>query len=267
MFNHMLEPYLPGHSLIHRLDPRLKLLAVLAFVIITTSIQPHAWLALAFLVGLILIAIGLSRIPVLGMLERSAVVLPFAGLVAISLPFTQTGQTIWHWHLGGWTLAITAEGLVSFASLMLKAWLSVLASGLLIATTPFTDLLEAMRALHIPDILITIISFMYRYLFVLVDEAQRLQVARQARSVGTGRTMWWRAKVLGGMIGSLFIRSYERSERIYHAMLSRGFVVAPDAATQRVPQTKLGWQTIDTWTSLGWGIALVAIVFLGWRTM
>ena len=67
------------------------------------------------------------------------------------------------------------------------------------------------------------ISFMYRYLFVLVDEAMRLQTARDARSVGAGRTLFWRAKVLGGMIGCLFIRSYERSERIYAAMLSRGY--------------------------------------------
>ncbi|MBN1579653.1 MAG: cobalt ECF transporter T component CbiQ [Anaerolineae bacterium] len=267
MFDHILDPYRPGHSLIHRLDPRLKLLAVLAFVIMTISMPPYAWLSLASLAGLILIAGWASCIPLLGILKRSAVVLPFAGLVAISLPFTQTGQVVWSGHLWGWELAITAEGLSSFILLMIRAWLSVLSSGLMIATTPFSDLLDAMRALHVPDVLITIISFMYRYLFVLVDEAQRLQVARQARSVGTGQTVWWRAKVLGGMIGSLFIRSYERSERIYNAMLSRGGGIAFDSATRLVRQTRLGWQAADTWASLGWCTALLVIGLLGWRNL
>ena len=267
MLPNLLEQYQQRDSPIHRLDPRLKLLAALAFVIIATGTPPHTWQPLALLAGLILVAILASRIPLLGALKRSVVVLPFAGMVAISLLFTQTGRPIWSWHPFGWRLAVTTEGLISFASLMIKAWLSVLASGLMIATTPFSDLLEAMRALHIPGILITIISFMYRYLFVLVDEAMRLQVARRARSVGTGRTVWWRTRVLGGMIGSLFIRSYERSERIYNAMLSRGFALQAGSPTQFARRTKLGWRINDTWAGLGWGTALLVIVILGLRNL
>jgi cobalt/nickel transport system permease protein len=109
----------------------------------------------------------------------------------------------------------------------------------------------------VPAVLTATISFMYRYLFVLVDEAMRLQTARAARSVGTGRTVWWRAQVLGGMIGSLFIRSYERSERIYAAMLSRGF--AGEVRTL----TRLTWQARDTWVGLAWVAALAAIATLG----
>ena len=255
-----LERYLKGTSLVHRLDARLKLLATLAFVLATTVTSPRAWCALALLGALSLAAILASRIPLLDALKRSSIALPFAGMVALSLPFTRAGETLWVYSLFGWTLTITDQGLWSFVSLLVKAWLSVLVSGLLVATTPFPELLKGMRALHIPDILVTIVSFTYRYLFVLVDEAIRLQTARDARAAGSGGTVLWRAKVLGGMIGSLFIRSYERSERIYQAMLSRGY------AGQSLMRTHPTWQARDVWISIVWGAALAAIVMLGYLT-
>ena len=84
-----------------------------------------------------------------------------------------------------------------------------------------------MKSLGLPKVMVSVISFMYRYIFVVVDEAMRLSMARDSRSAAPagqgGGTLLWRAKVLGGMIGTLFLRSYERSERIYAAMLSRSF--------------------------------------------
>jgi cobalt/nickel transport system permease protein len=133
----------------------------------------------------------------------------------------------------------------------------VLVSGLLVTTTPFPELLQGMRALHIPDILVAIISFTYRYLFVLVDEALRLQTARDARSAGPGGTVLWRAKVLGGMIGSLFIRSYERSERIYQAMVSRGY------AGQVLAMPRFVWRARDVWIGVAWSGSLAGILVLG----
>jgi len=252
-----LDRYLEGTSPIHRLDPRLKLLSTLAFVLATTSTPPSAWPVFSSLAVLAWAAIFVSRIPLFQALKRSAIALPFIGIVALSLPFTQGGQVMWAWRPFGWSLAITDQGVVLFVTILIKAWLSVLASGLLVATTPFSSLLQAMRTLHIPAILTTIISFMYRYLFVLVDEAMRLQTAREARSAGSGGSLLWRAHVLGGMIGSLFIRSYERSERIYAAMLSRG------SARQIQAPMGLAWQPFDSWVGLGWGAALIGIVLAG----
>ena len=98
---------------------------------------------------------------------------------------------------------------------------------LLTATTPFPDLAHALRHLRIPPILITLVSFMYRYLFVLSDEVLRLLRARAARSARIpgqkGSSVFWRARVAGNMAGQLFIRSYDRSDRIYNAMLARGY--------------------------------------------
>jgi cobalt/nickel transport system permease protein len=247
---HFLERYVQGTSLVHHLDPRLKLLATLGYVIVATSTPPRAWPAFAVLGALAAGAILLSQVPPGEALKRSSIVLPFAGVAALSLLSTPSGHVMWAWHPLGWPIAITEQGVRSFASVLLKAWLSVLVSGLLVATTPFPRLVMALRALGVPAVLTAILSFMYRYLFVLVDEAARLQTARQARSAGRGRTLLWRAQVVGGMIGSLFIRSYERSERIYAAMRSRGF----DGELRTL--TRLQWQVRDSWAALCWGVLL-----------
>jgi cobalt/nickel transport system permease protein len=225
-------------------------------VIAATSTPPHAWPAFLLLTALAGGAILLSQVPLGEALKRSSVALPFAGMAALSLLSTRAGHVMWTWHPLGWQLAITEQGVLSFASVLLKAWLSVLVSGLLVATTPFPSLVMALRALGVPAVLTAVLSFMYRYLFVLVDEAMRLQTARQARSAGTGGTLLWRARVVGGMIGSLFIRSYERSERIHAAMRSRGF----DGEVRSL--TRLQWQARDSWAALCWGLLLAGIAVL-----
>jgi cobalt/nickel transport system permease protein len=257
MSHTFLDRYRQGTSLIHRLDPRLKLLATFLFVLATTSTPPGAWLTFGLLAVAALAAILVSKVPLLEALKHSTIALPFAGMVALSLPFTRGGQVLWSWQPFGWNLAVTDEGVILFATVILKAWLSVMVSGLLVATTPFADLLLGMRALRLPAVLVSTISFMYRYLFVLVDEAMRLYTAREARSAGDGGTVWWRARVLGGMVGSLFLRSYERSERIYAAMLSRGF------GGEMRSLARLGWRAVDTRAAVVWAAVLVTVVVVG----
>jgi cobalt/nickel transport system permease protein len=99
---------------------------------------------------------------------------------------------------------------------------------LLVATTKFPDLIHALEHLKLPKMLVTVIAFLYRYMSVLTDEVIRLMRARQARSAVLpgkrgGGNLLWRARTAGNMVGQLFLRSYERSDRIYHAMLSRGY--------------------------------------------
>jgi len=259
-----LERYIQGTSLVHRLDPRLKLVATLAFVLVATSLPVRAWPAFVLLAFLALGAVLAARIPLGVALRRSSIALPFAGVVALSLPFTRAGQTLWSWPALG--LSVTDEGLILFAAVLVKSWLSVLVSGLLIATTPFPQMIQAMRRLRLPAILTTILSFMYRYLFILVDEAGRLTTARAARSAGHGRTVWWRARVLGRMVGSLFIRSYERSERIYAAMLSRGFGDEIRASHRLAPTSmaQLTWERRDTLSGLLWTALLAGVAAMGW---
>ncbi|RME06451.1 MAG: cobalt ECF transporter T component CbiQ, partial [Anaerolineae bacterium] len=99
---------------------------------------------------------------------------------------------------------------------------------LLVATTTFPDMIHAFEHLRAPRVLTSTIAFLYRYLFVLTDEAFRLLRARQARSAQLdgqrgGGSLLWRIRVTGNMAGQLFLRSYERSDRVYQAMLARGY--------------------------------------------
>ncbi len=117
-----------------------------------------------------------------------------------------------------------------FISIALKSWFSVQMAIVLASSTPFPDLLAAMRAVHVPKLLVAVIGLMWRYLFVLADEAMRLMRARDARSghpvdtpYRTGGSLAWRAHVTGGMAGNLFMRSFDRGERIYAAMAARGY--------------------------------------------
>ncbi len=227
MKHNFLDLYRDGDSVVHRLDARIKFLATLAFIVSASLLPAGYWPGYLGLAALVLGAVAVARIPLRVSLGRSLIALPFALTAAASLPFMRPGAPLWSLRVGPWQLAITAAGLVALAAVLAKSWLSVLAAGLLTATTPFNELLAGLQALGLPRVLAALISFLYRYLFVLVDEAERLWRARESRSAHldrrSGGTLLWRTQVLGRLIGSLFIRSYERSERIYQAMLGRGF--------------------------------------------
>ena len=222
-----LDPYIPRLSPVHRLDARVKLVLTLAYIVALTSLPIHAPLTwpLAFL-ALVWLVVWAARLPLGHVLKRSLLALPFT-LAAAALLFTVPGQPLTTLSLGPVTLTVNQEGLLRFVTVVLKAWLAVQMTVVLSATTRFTELLQALRSLGVPQVLVSIVGFMYRYLFVLVDEVGRMIVARESRSARPdgrpGGSVAWRAGVTGRMAGSLFLRSYERSERIYAAMLARGF--------------------------------------------
>ncbi|NJM05711.1 cobalt ECF transporter T component CbiQ [Candidatus Gracilibacteria bacterium] len=216
------EQYQRGSSYVHRLDPRIKLGCMLLFVLSVSLLPTAAWLSYGLLfVSTLFIAYHAG----LGWgyaLRRSFVALPFV-LAAIFLPFTLPGQPLF--SLGPFTASL--EGTLRLASIVLKSWISVQIAILLAATTPFPDVIWALRALRVPATLVGIISFMYRYIAVLGDEASRLIRARSARAAHSDRrsggSLLWRGRVAGGMVGNLGLRAFERSERIYAAMVARGF--------------------------------------------
>ncbi|HEY4688679.1 MAG TPA: cobalt ECF transporter T component CbiQ [Anaerolineae bacterium] len=226
MHIHFTDPYRSGASLIHRLDPRTKMLCTLAFILATSLMPAGEWLHYALLLCVPLFVSGLAGLGLRYVLKRSFVALPFA-LAAITLPFTVPGPTLVTLPIFG-GIALSAEGTVRFLSVVLKSWISVQMAILLVATTSFPDLLWALRALRVPRVLVSIVGLMYRYIFVLADEAMRLTRARAARSgeragSQSGGSIIWRGKVAGGMVGNLALRSFERSERIYDAMVARGY--------------------------------------------
>ncbi|MEK7312525.1 MAG: cobalt ECF transporter T component CbiQ [Chloroflexota bacterium] len=236
-----------GSSLLHGLDPRIKIVGVVLFVAASTILPFGSWLAYFLLFGATLVAARFTGLGTTYALKRSFVALPFA-LAAITLPFTVPGQTIA--HFGG--LTVTAEGSIRLLSIVIKSWVSVQMAILLTATTPVHDLLWGMRELRVPRPLVSIIGFMYRYLFVLADESLRLMRARAARAgAGAGRSggsLVWRGRVAGGMVGSLMLRAFERSERIYDAMVARGFkgdilAMSSPVITDSDRNALVGWVT------------------------
>lgn len=221
-----LDRYLEGGSRLHRADARVKLGMALGFIFAVSSMPPGKWAAFAAMFALVWAGAAMSRIGLLRTLRRSLIAAPFI-LIALPTMFTRPGAELFQIDLSLFTLTATAAGLEFFLSVLVKSWMSVTAAVILTATTPPMRLLEALRALRLPAILVAIVMLMYRYLFVLADQAERMMRARASRSAGVGRgaggTIAWRAKSAGGMAGSLFVRTLDRSERIYMAMLARGY--------------------------------------------
>lgn len=216
-----------GDSPIHRLDPRVKVTLTVAFILSTVLLPDGAWTAFALSEGLILLATALSGLGLAYTLKRSLIALPFT-LAAVTTAFTLPGEALFSLPLGSHALTITDAGLIHFLSILTRSWVAVQAAILLTAVTSFPDLMHALRHLRLPGVLVTIVSFMYRYLFVLADEVMRMMRAREARSAqpvpgGRAPSVVWRARVAGHMAGQLFLRSYARSERVYNAMLARGY--------------------------------------------
>jgi len=183
-----------------------------------------SWWAFGVFLVLILLACLLSDVGLTYSIRRSYIALPFA-LAALAIPFTTPGPTIFEVPLSGW--GVSEVGLIRFASILIRSWLAVQGAILLTATTQFHDLLWALEKLRFPRPLVGMIGFMYRYIFLIGDEALRMFRARTSRSAqrvgGKKPSIRWQGKVTGMMVGSLFLRSLARSERVYDAMLSRGY--------------------------------------------
>ena len=256
------ERYQAGDSLLHRLDPRVKLVAALLLIVGVVLTPERAWPAYPLLWALIGALATISGIGAVRLARLGSVAWPFA-LTAVTLLFTVPGKPLVT-VLG---MTISDAGLARFAAIWLKSWLAVQTALLLSATTHFTDLLWAMRSLRAPGTLVAIVGFMYRYLFTLKDEAERLLRARSARSGRiegrkSGGNLLWRGRVAGGMVGNLFLRSYERSERVYAAMCARGY-----AGQLRVLETpKLTRQAVALGIVPLLGLMIIEILaFLWWK--
>jgi cobalt/nickel transport system permease protein len=228
------DQYRPRDSFVHRRDPRAKLVVAIGFILAAGLMPIGAWGGFAALLIAALAASGASGLGLTFALRRSYVALPFA-LVALPLLFTIPGEVIYVTPLTGWT--ITAQGLERFLSLMLRSWIAVQFAILLTAVTPFPDILWSLSALRVPRLLVATIGFMYRYFFVLADESARMLRARAARSANFGGRprppVFWQARVAGHMVGSLFLRALERSERVHAAMVARGYDGRPPSLVRR----------------------------------
>lgn len=222
MKHSFLDQYSDRDSVIHRLDPRGKLVATLAFISAVVLTPPGSWLVYGLYFTVIAVLVALSRLPIGHILKRSLVIIPFVLLVAVSVPFFKEGEVAFSFNIWAWHLSATYSGLQLLLSILAKAWLSILSLILLTSTASFTSILKGLEQLRMPKVIVMIMSFMYRYIFLLTDEVMRMKQARDSRNFGGGRKLW-QISTVGNMVGTLFIRSYERGERVYASMVARGF--------------------------------------------
>jgi len=216
------------------------------FILALSLLPVGSFLALAIAWLAVMAMSVVARLGPWRIIRGSFVALPFV-LAAFPLLFTKHGDPLGSLDLGLFTLTLSGEGLRIVATITLKSWISVQAATLLVFSTPFHDLLEGLARLRLPKLMVAIISLMYRYLAVLTGEASRMMRARSSRMAtveGAKRPgVRWQARVVGNMVGALFIRSYERSERVYLAMQSRGYS-GHIAHVHERPLSNLAWLTL-----------------------
>lgn len=225
-----------GHSVVHRLPAHLKLVALLAFVL-TVVLTPRTsyWPYAAYL-ALVLVAQRASRVPSGYFARRMVVEVPFV-LFAGLMPFIATGPRV---QVG--PLRLSEAGLVGAWALLAKGTLGVMASLVVATTTEPRDVVAGLERLRLPHQLVQIMGFMVRYLEVVTGELARMKVARESRGFQPRSLGSW--PVLATTAGALFIRSYERGERVHLAMVSRGY-------SGRMPVTRRRTASAAQWRVAG----------------
>lgn len=204
-----------GHSRVHRAPAHLKLLALLGFMLLVVA-TPYDWYAVFALEATLLLGVvALSQVPLTYLAPRMVIEVPFA-VFALLMPFIAQGPRT---EVLG--LTVSEPGLHAGVALLVKGTLGVLASLTLAATTEPQDVLRGLQRLRMPDLLVQIMGFMIRYLDVVTAELGRMMVAMRSRGCDPRSPRHW--PTLARAMGALFIRSYERGERVHLAMLSRGY--------------------------------------------
>jgi cobalt/nickel transport system permease protein len=204
-----------GHSSIHRAPAHLKLVSLLGFMLLVVA-TPRDWHPVFAIYAVVLLAVvGVSRVPPAYLAKRMAIEIPFV-VFALLVPFVAEGP-----HVQVLGLSLSEPGLVAAAGLLMKGTLGVLASLTLAATTEPEDVLRGLQRLRMPDLIVQIMGFMIRYLDVVTGEMGRMLTAMRSRGCNPRSPRHWPA--LARSLGALFIRSYERGERVHLAMLARGY--------------------------------------------
>ena len=208
--------YIHRHSLVHSLPAHLKIVAGLLFIIVGVATSISNWQAFIGYFLVIGTVLAIAKLPVKKILSRATVEIPFV-LFAFLMPFFGTGEKF---ELLG--LSLYREGLLAGAAIIAKGTLGLLVAITLSGSTKAREIIGGLETLRLPALMVQIATFMLRYVNVVSDEMERMKVARQSRGFEAKGIADW--KILAQAAGALFIRSYERGERVHLAMLSRGYV-------------------------------------------
>ncbi len=242
--------YVHGHSRVHRMAPEAKVAAAVTFVAAVAITPRQALWAFGVDAACLAGAIIASGIGPRFVLRRLAVVLPFVAF-ALFIPFVASGDRV-----DVFGLSLSREGLWGAWNVLVKATLGASASILLAGTTEIPRLLTGASRLRVPATLTAIASFMVRYLEVIAGELGRMRTAMAAR--GYAPRWLWQARPIATGAGALFVRSYERGERVHAAMLARGYTGAmPDLGERRASIGE--WAVAAALPTIAWLAAVTAL--------
>jgi cobalt/nickel transport system permease protein len=192
--------------------------STLLFVLVVVATpRTEVWAFLAYALILAIVA-AVASVPIRHVARRVVVEAPFL-LFALMIPFVAGGPKV---EVAG--IAVSHDGLLAAWNIIAKATLGLTASILLAATTPIADILHGLQRLHVPRVIVSIAHFMVRYGDVISGEMRRMKIARESR--GYDARWIWQGRALASSMGALFLRSYERGERVYLCMIARGYTGA-----------------------------------------
>lgn len=207
--------YVHAHSAIHELQPQCKIVATLLFILAVVATPARALWAFAAFTICLLVTARFARVRTRFIVRRLVVEIPFL-FFAVLLPFIAAGERT---SVVGVSLSV--DGLMAAWNVGVKATLGVATTVLLGATTPVAEILHGLERLHMPRVITAIAHFMIRYADVITGEMKRMRIARESR--GHDPRFLWQATAVAASLGALFVRSYERGERVYLAMIARGY--------------------------------------------
>jgi cobalt/nickel transport system permease protein len=238
--------FVEAESAVHGLAPEAKLVALVGFVVAAALTPRTSVWALGVYAVAIWLVVFVSHVPVRVVLRRLAVIVPFV-IFAVLIPFIGGGEQTQ--VLG---VSLSVDGLWAMWNILAKASIGATASIVLSATTRVPDVLTGLTRLRVPRVLVAIIAFMMRYLDLLVRQLGRMRTSMTARCHDP---RWlWQVKPIASSAGALFVRSYERGERVHQAMLARGYTGTMPTLDRR-PATAVDWSRAAS-------LPLVAVVTL-----
>ncbi len=240
-----------GHSVVHRLAPHVKVLATVGYALALATVPDRAWWAFLLLALLVTTAVVAAGLPVRFVATRALVVVPFVAFGAL-VPFVSSG------HDAAWgPLSWSTAGAWAGSAIAWRSLLGVTASIVLAGTTELPRLLAGLERLHVPPALVAIASFMLRYLEIVAQELARMRAAMTAR--GHDPRWAWQLRPLATASGALFVRTYERGERVHLAMQARGWSGA-------MPPLREDQPDVGTPLAVAWA-ATAALVAIAARVM
>jgi cobalt/nickel transport system permease protein len=208
--------YIATEGRLHGLAPESKVAATVAFIFAVVATPREAVWAFAVDLCIVFAVAAIGGVPIGHLARRLTIEIPFL-LFAVFLPFVGRPPNV---ELLG--LSLSEAGLWAAFGIVVKGSLGVLATVVLASTTSIPDILAGLERLRVPQVLVAITAFMIRYGDVVTDDLRRMRVARESRA---DDPRWiWQARAVASTAGTLFVRSYERGERVHQAMLTRGYV-------------------------------------------